>query len=380
MHIKFIINPMKKIIVVSAVNLIEGGPLTVLQECLEYLSANLSDEYEIIALVNKKELFPFENIKYLEFSKSKKSWINRLYYEYYYFSKLAKRLNPFLWLSLHDITPNVIANRLAVYCHNSSPFYKLSFKEARMDPKFALFNMFYKYLYRINIKKSNFVIVQQDWLRQELVKLCKIDKAIVSYPKIHNKYFTKNKNENIRADNNYMFFYPAFPRVFKNFEIICEAAKILAGQGIRNFKIYLTINGKENRYSKCIFDKYKRIDNICFVGSLRRDEVYDYYDKTDCLIFPSKLETWGLPIAEFKKYAKPILLADKRYAYETIGDYDKVKFFDSDDPVQLSRLMKKIMASDIVFEKTKIKNIEAPFAADWRELFSELLTENIDKK
>ena len=45
---------MKKIIVVSAVNLVEGGPLTVLQGCLRYLSANLSDEYEIIALVLRK--------------------------------------------------------------------------------------------------------------------------------------------------------------------------------------------------------------------------------------------------------------------------------------------------------------------------------------
>src|SRR3989339_155342 len=140
----------KETIIISAVNLVEGGPLTIFQGCLKYLSANLADRYRIRALVNRKDLFNFSNIEYLEFPNSKKSWINRLYYEYIYFYKLSKSLNPLLWFSLHDITPNISAGRLAVYCHNASPFYKLSFREAIIDPKFALFNFFYKYLYSIN--------------------------------------------------------------------------------------------------------------------------------------------------------------------------------------------------------------------------------------
>lgn len=199
-----------KKIIVSAVNLVEGGPLTVLHESLGYLSASLSDKYEIIALVNRKELFAFGNIKYLEFPESKKSWINRLFYEYYYFGRLAKRLNPFLWLSLHDITPNVTANRLAVYCHNSSPFYKLSFKVAVMDPRFALFNIFYEYLYGINIQKADFVIVQQEWLRQKLIKLYKLKNVIVAHPGAYDDHSSKKVYDNSRNDGNFVFFYPAF--------------------------------------------------------------------------------------------------------------------------------------------------------------------------
>ena len=370
----------KKKIVISGINVVDAGSLVILKDCLSYLSRNLADQYDLIALVHDRSLFNSSNITYYAFPDSKRSWLRRLYYEYVHFKKFSHELKPYLWLSLHDITPNVEAKVLAVYCHNSSPFYKLPFKEAMIDPKFALFNIFYKYLYRINIKRNNFVIVQQDWLRQELIKLYKIDKVIVSYPKIYNEYFVKKAYKNSRINGNFIFFYPAFPRVFKNFEVICEAAKILIEKGICNFNICLTISGGENRYSRYIFNKYKHIDNIYFLGLLRRDEVYDYYDQVDCLIFSSKLESWGLPISEFKNYAKPILLADRRYAYEAIGDYDRVKFFDPDDHVQLSRLMKGIMKSDIIFEETKRKNIEAPFAADWHELFSKLLTENIDKK
>ena len=364
---------MKKVIIVSAVNLVEGGPLTILKECLRYLSANLSTEFEIIALVNRKELFSFENIKYLEFPKSKKSWINRLYYEYCYFSKLAKQFNPFLWLSLHDITPNVTAPRLAVYCHNASPFYKLSFKEALMDPKFALFNIFYKFLYGINIKKSNFVIVQQDWLRQEFIKTYKIKNVIVSYPKVYNEYFVKKTDKNSNSGSNFVFFYPAFPRVFKNFEIICKSSEMLLKQGIHNFQVIFTISGAENRYSRHIYNSFKHIKNIKFLGIQSRDSVLELYNSASCVIFPSKLETWGIPITEAKLFMKPLLLADLEYAHETLGAYDKVKFFDPDDAEQLADAMKELINRTAVFEKTEANIIPAPFSQNWKELFDILL-------
>jgi len=367
---------LKKIIIISAVNLVEGGPLTVLQECLGYLSTNLSEKYEIIALVNKKELFVFENIKYLEFPESKKSWINRLSYEYYYFTRLAKRLAPFLWLSLHDITPNVTAPRLAVYCHNASPFYKLSFKEAVMDPGFALFNTFYKYLYWINIQKANFVIVQQEWLRQELIKLYKLKNVIVAHLEADDGYFWNKADDNSRNDGNFVFLYPAFPRVFKNFEVVCRASEILLKQGIGNFKIIFTVSGAENRYSRNIYNSFKHIKNIKFLGIQNKEEILNLYASVNCVIFPSKLETWGLPITEFKKYNKPILLSDLPYAHETLGMYDKAKFFHPDKHEQLADAMKAVMSRAAIFENTESSIIPAPFSQNWKELFDILLSVN----
>jgi len=362
---------LKKNIVVSAVNLIEGGPLTVLRECLKYLSNNLSNLYNIIALVNRKELCFFENIEYLEFPKSKKSWLNRLYYEYFYFKKLSKQLNPFFWLSLHDMTPNVTANRLSVYCHNASPFYKLSFKEALIDPKFALFNFFYRYLYPINIKKNNFVIVQQDWLREEFKKLYNINNVVVSYPlSIAN---TQNKITPEKGKKNRIFFYPSFPRVFKNFEIICQAAEILNARGINDFKVLFTSSGTENKYSRLLKRRYERIKQLHFLGILSQQKLDDYYQKADCLIFPSKLETWGLPITEFQNYGKPMLLSNLDFAHETAGSYDKVTFFNPDDSTQLANLMDDFISNKLVFKPLKPIQPKPPFAENWEQLFKILL-------
>lgn len=360
----------KKRIVVSAVNFTEGGPLTVFKECLGYLSANLSDEYQIIALVNRKEFFSSENIKYLEFSQPKKSWINRLYYEYYYFNKLSKRLNSYLWLSLHDITPNVTAERLAVYCHNASPFYRPSLRVFQFEPKFYLFTLFYKYLYSINIHKNIFVIVQQDWIRNEFVSRFGVKDVIVAHPESKDNFDVTYQSKS----DLYTFIYPAFPRIFKNFEVVCSAAEHLYAKGMLDFKIIVTLNGSESKYSRFIYNQFKHVPVLSFTGLQPRNKILEYYGISDCLIFPSKLETWGMPISEFKKYNKPILVADLPYAHETVDNYDKVKFFGPDSVGALAQAMEEVMRSDLTFDATNEGNIEQPYAENWKQLFDILLS------
>ena len=121
---------MKRLIVISAVNVRSGGTLSILQDFLNYLDTSLASSYKIIALVHSKSLVSnTKNINYIEFPKSTSSYLYRLYYEYFYFYKLSKELNPYLWLSLHDMTPRVNASIQAVYCHNPTPFYKLTKKD-----------------------------------------------------------------------------------------------------------------------------------------------------------------------------------------------------------------------------------------------------------
>ena len=171
-----------------------------------------------------------------------------------------------------------------------------------------------------------------------------------------------------------IFIYPAFPRVFKNFEVLAEAAQYLYEHGRINFKVILTINGNENNYARHIVDKYKKIPTISFVGLKTRDEIITLYQQSSVLVFPSKLETWGLPITEAKQFNIPIILADLPYAHETIGSYDKVKFFNPDDHIQLAECMESFMDGILVYDCSQAASIEDPFAQNWQELFEILLT------
>ena len=101
----------------------------------------------------------------MEYPEIKSSWWKRLRFEYNDCLAISKQINPRLWLAMHDITPRVRADIRAVYCHNPAPFYPFSLKEALLDWKFGFFTVLYRFLYGINIKANNFVVVQQDWLR-----------------------------------------------------------------------------------------------------------------------------------------------------------------------------------------------------------------------
>ena len=89
----------KKLVVISAINFIEGGPLTVLYNLLDNLTPIISNNYRIIVLINDKVLLEDYNFEYIEFKYSKKSWIFRIYYEYLYFYFLSSRLKPYIWFS-----------------------------------------------------------------------------------------------------------------------------------------------------------------------------------------------------------------------------------------------------------------------------------------
>ena len=219
----------KPIIIISAINIFSGGPLSILNDCLRNIKLNYSDSFEIVALVHKLELINTEGITCLEYKLSRKSYLFRLYYEFIYFKRLSHKLKPYLWLSLHDITPNVIAPRRAVYCHNATPFFKASFKVLYFEPSTFFFSLFYKFLYMINIKKNNVVIVQQNWLRDNFKKKFNIKNVISAYPdSIEVLHASTIKNEK----KEFIFFYPSLPRVFKNFEVIGEAVKIIKREDI----------------------------------------------------------------------------------------------------------------------------------------------------
>lgn len=366
-----------KTIVVSAVNLNVGGTLTILRDCLQYLSEFAEKENcRVVALVYKRELADYPNIEYIEMQWPKKAWMMRLWCEYVTMRKLSQRLSPVsLWLSLHDTTPNVKAERRAVYCHNPFPFYRWKMREWIFSPKVVLFSLFSKYAYQINIHQNAHVIVQQQWLRREFVRLFHLDEKEIIVAAPEHKPITQRVMEKHRSKE-YSFLFASSPNSHKNFECLCEATRLLQRKmPDLPFKVYVTIQGNENNYAKWLYKRWGRcISNLRFIGFLKREALYSYYQQCDCLVFPSKVETWGLPITEFAACRKPMLLADLPYAHETAAGCSQLAFFDPEQPEQLAAQMEKLIRGDQSFLTEIAKDPQkAPKADSWHELFKLLL-------
>lgn len=365
----------KKTIVVSAVNIRKGGTLTILRDCLECLSQlAATGGYRVVALVHSREAVRYEGIEYIELPWTVKNWGLRLWCEYVTMRGISRRIGRVhLWLSLHDTTPRVEADRQCVYCQTSFPFYRWSARDFVFDYKIVLFALFTRYAYRTRVKRNTYLIVQQHWLRRNIGRICRLpqERFVVAPP----------EKERIRArravktSGVYTFLFASTADVHKNFELLCRAAAMVERMvGAGCFKVVVTVDGSENRYSRWLVRRWGGLRSMEFVGFLSKDRLEEQYRRADCLVFPSKVETWGLPISEFMAYGKPMLLSDLPYAHETASGSLQTAFFNPYRAADLAHKMLQLIEGDSsMLHAVDMTYDERNVVHSWNELFEFLM-------
>jgi glycosyltransferase involved in cell wall biosynthesis len=360
-------------VVVSAINIHQGGTYKILLDCFEACLPYL-DNVKFTFFVHRKNLLPasnHKNLELIELPRSRKSWFYRIYYEYIWFNQYSKRKPIDVWFSLHDVSPRVTSRKKVVYCHNPASFLSCFKLKYLREPTLFAFWLFYGRLYRLNSSNTDLFIIQQGWLRTKLATMLGIaeSKIMVAYP-FDIKRCKPFKTDTLATQfdgKKFVFFYPALARVFKNFEIIVNAVKLLEVER-SDFRVVFTISKTDNLYASWIYHSAKLCKSIEFIGNQTRFSVDEIYRETNCLIFPSALETWGLPISEAKERQIPILAADLPYARETVGSYDAVSFFNVSDFRGLYELMRNTLDKTIQYEGNKGLSPQQPFVSDWEEL------------
>lgn len=356
-----------KIICLSAINLFTGGPLMVAREFVLALDRFLGErEVRLLVLCHRTDLWAdlkTDRITLIEFPWVRRSWLLRLGWEYGYVWVWSRNRQIDTWISLSDVTSNVRARRQFVYCHNPAPFYRgpSAWWE---EPKLEVFRRFYSLVYRINARKNEALIVQQLWMRAGLAEITGVDpcRIIVARPVV-----TRQDGNSPKLRGGVIsIVYPAVPRVFKNFEVLFDALRLVTPGTVR---VVVTFDGTENRYARRIYAKYGDLRDVEFRGYLPRTEVEALYAGSDLLVFPSKLETWGLPLSEFRRYGRPILAADLGYAREVLAGYGQACFFDPDDPHRLADLIIRASRGEPLPFEPSDEVVDAQLANDWAELF-----------
>lgn len=363
-------------------NLRKGGTLAILQDCLQALSAMVAGgEVRVVALVHRRSLCDYPGIEYIELPWSIRSWAHRLWCEYVTMHGISRRLGDIdLWLSLHDTTPRVHARHQAVYCHSSYPFFHWHWRHLWQNYRIVCFALFTRWFYRINLHSNDFIIVQQSWFRKEFAKMFRLDKSkIVVFPPKTTTPALPSGNTgraSTEGESLFTFLYPAYPDVHKNFECMCEAAEVLEQEvGRGRFEVVLTTTPDANRYSHWLHRKWGHVASIRFCGFVPKEQLLNLYDQADCLVFPSHVETWGLPISEFAATHRPMLLADLPYAHETAAGSHSTAFFNPDQPRQLQHLMHQLLRGDTSSLHTvPALTPQPPVVHSWREVVKTAIT------
>jgi glycosyltransferase involved in cell wall biosynthesis len=328
----------------------------------------------VIVFCHRRELYDgtpaHPNLEWIEKPHVRSNWLVRIFYEYVWFRLWSRRREIDLWISLQDVTPNVRATHRVVYCHNPAPFHRGP-RRWLLDPRFEVFRLFYGLFYRINLAKNDYAIVQQQWMREELAR--RYGRAqtttIVAHP-VDASEFTAEAPPTRVPGAPLRILYPVLPRSAKNHEVLIAAMDQLRDLPI---ELTLTFRGDETRYARKIRHSAVGNDHIRFTGFLSQTDLHREYQRADALVFPSTLETWGLPLSEFRPTAKPILAADLPYAHETLAGYPHSVFFDPASPDALAQLLRTCYEAGPLPYETPLNEVAPPFAADWNTLVNTLL-------
>lgn len=334
-----------------------------------------SHNLRIVALVHRKDLAEYPGIEYIEMPGAASNWARRLWYEYVSMYRLSRLFAPIsLWLSLHDTTPRVKADRQAVYCQTSFPFLRWQARDLLFDYKIVVFSLCTRFVYRLNVRRNRWLIVQAEWLRGGLSRMLGLprDKFIVAPPRLAAADGGDTAGE---SNGLYTFVVAATPDCHKNFEVACKAARLLEQElGKGRFRVVLTISGTENRYSRWLYWRWGKHDSIRFAGFMNRKGLFALYAAAHCLVFPSRIETWGLPISEFAPLGKPMLLADLPYAHEAAAGSRRTAFFDMRNAIELKDKMRQLLLGDeSCLAAIPERAIADPMARTWEELIEKLL-------
>ena len=306
------------------------GALTILKSLHEYVKANSPHEW--VFLLSDSYIKESENCKTILLPSYKKSRFKRVFFDLYKGGKMLNELKPDAVVNLQNTYIYHVKAPQVLYQDQPIPFQKIKkfsfFK--RNELKLAVYQHLIGRQIKLATKKSDVVVVQTQWMREAAIRLRKTKKAsvFVVAPNV-----SINEAELKKEQRSNVFFYPASGALYKNHDCIIKAVSFLEKESL-DFVVELTISGEGS-------------GKIKYLGSISHSEVLNRLNSST-LLFPSYIETFGLPLMEARKLGSVVLAADTVFAREILDGYPNAYFFDFDAPSQLADLMRKVIAKDIV--------------------------------
>lgn len=316
-----------------------GGALTILHQFYELAVRERNKNW--IFVVSTPELKDHDHIQVLRFPWVKKSWLHRYYFDQLVAPKIAKRIGADEIISLQNVTIPRVHIKQTLYLHQSLPFAKKRYAVTENFSFWAYQNIIKKMIVR-SVRKADEVIVQTKWMKKTVIESADIEggKIIVKQPELSVKV---EKHYESGGTDVPQFFYPAGGMPYKNHEIIIRACQHLKEIGVCDYRVFFTLSGDENFIIKKQYEIVKiNMLPISYIGTIEIDQVYRYYSQS-ILIFPSYIETFGLPLLEAKMHNAPIIASDCEFAREVLENYKKAFYIDPDDHIQLAEIMATIV-------------------------------------
>lgn len=306
----------------------KGGALSVLEDFYNQALLCGSKHTHWFFVVSTPKLEEAENAAVLRYAWVKKSWIHRLFFDFFIARSLVKKYNIDSVFSMQNITFPRLRVPQTVYLHNCLAFISKRFRFSESLLLWVNQKIIGKLIKKSAVKAQR-IIVQTNWMKQALIQKTNIQqgKVFVIPPKVSRKHIIPYSD---RPEYRKTFFYPAEPLPHKNHQVVLEACLLISKHDY-DCRVIFTFNGDENMTAKNALRFAKEHGlNIEFAGALTRSEVFGMYAKST-LIFPSIAETFGMPLLEARLSGAFICVSDLPFGREVLCGYKNAQFFDPYD-------------------------------------------------
>lgn len=364
----------KKCIIVNAAALRSSGALSIYHQFIAHLYDHL-DGHRWIVFVDPSVIQPsLEGVTFVP--DLNHSWRHRIFWD---FGGLRH------WLKVHNIFPDVVVSlqntgcicgcRQVVYYHQSLPFYSRKWSFWKSTERIM---WLYKNVYPWIVKKSldvanTDVVVQIPFIKQAFAKRYNFNKERihVMFPDI--ECINVTSIIPLELDERYIHvLYPATPLPYKEHFTLVEALNLLKKQHpelIKVMRIHLTFSeGDFPELNRRIF-LYELQDQFVMDGKMSHEKLLQLYKACQGLLFPSTIETLGLPLLEAAAFGLPIVVSDLNYAHEVLGEYEGATFVQPLDYQQWADEIAHICL------KPKSYSILAERNSSWNDFFRLVLGE-----
>ena len=326
-----------KTIAINCVSATNGGGYSIVYQLLEKITTNqIAQKMSWYIFVSNTKFNNFQQSNIHIIKQNAKQPLRRILWDL---------LGINIWLKKNSIKPDIVVSlqntgmpfthsNQYVYIHQSIPFADdISFKDFEL--KLKIWKRLYLTWMKWSTPKDSTLIVQTNWIKNAVAQKMHfpLDKIYVFRPEV--QAITKNTSCQKQKNNKniHTCFYPAVPRVsYKNHELLINSLAWLKQKDrdlFNKIRIIFTANQTDNRLTEYYSQKAKTLDvvnSIVWTGYKSRKEMEELYNITDLLLFPSQLETFGLPLVEAASLGKPILVLDRPYSRDVLKNYDGATF------------------------------------------------------
>ena len=323
-----------KMVFVNATSMTGGGALSILKQFLETLKQN-GDGLNVYVFCDiEKKDYEGEHIHIINVNTNLK-WRKRITWDLWGMKRwsVQNNINPDVVFSLQNTGIGGFSNTpQIVYLHQSIPFSReIKWKINRAERKYWFYRYIYKFMLRFSIPAHANIVVQTDWVREAVLQdFHWPDAQLHKYRPCITK-IDSAKIQPFDMGEKIILFYPTSPPPFKNSNLLYRAlAWIKENDSLEDIHLVLTLESDNETLKK--LEEFRISEAVKFIGSVTYEEVVRWYATSHALLFPSLIETFGLPLLEAQQFGIPIIAVDLPYAREACSNYAGVKFLPKDNP------------------------------------------------